>query len=88
MRKVEIVDDPRTQRCWVAVDVKSGEPMLRLDDRELLERICRSLDWKIVETVQRGPKSAAIGLRIVPRTVPLITKTDHEVPFTAIMRVL
>jgi hypothetical protein len=23
MRKVEIVEDPRSQRCWVAVDVKS-----------------------------------------------------------------
>jgi hypothetical protein len=34
MRKVEIVDDPRAQRCWVAVDAKSGEPMLRLHDRE------------------------------------------------------
>jgi hypothetical protein len=54
MRKVEIVDDPRTQRCWVAVDCKSGEPMLRLRDRELLERVCRSLDWKVVETVQRS----------------------------------
>jgi hypothetical protein len=53
MRKVEIVDDPHAQRCWVAVDAKSGEPMLRLHDGELLERICRSLDWKIVETVQR-----------------------------------
>jgi hypothetical protein len=42
------------QRCWVAVDCKSGEPMLRLHDRELLERICRSLELKIAETVQRS----------------------------------
>jgi hypothetical protein len=28
--------------------------MLRLHDRELLERICRSLDWKIAETAQRS----------------------------------
>jgi hypothetical protein len=54
MRKVEIATDPRTQRCWVAIDCKSGEPMLRLHDRELLERICRSLDWKLVDTVQRS----------------------------------
>jgi hypothetical protein len=54
MRKVEIVDDPRAQRCWVALDSKSGEPVLRLHDRGLLERICRSLDWKVMETVQRS----------------------------------
>jgi hypothetical protein len=48
MRKVQIVDDPRAQRCWLAVDVKSGEPVLRLHDRGLLERICRSLERKIV----------------------------------------
>jgi hypothetical protein len=27
---------------------------LRLHDRELHERICRSLNWKIAETVQRS----------------------------------
>jgi hypothetical protein len=54
MRKVEIVDDPRTQRCRVAVDYKSREPMLRLHDRPLLERICLSLDWKIVETNRKS----------------------------------
>ena len=55
MRKVEIVEDPTAQRSWVAVDVKSGEPMMRMHDRELLEKICRGLDWKIVQPVaQRG----------------------------------
>jgi len=55
MRKVEIVTDPSAQRCWLAVDANSRESMLRLHDRELLERICRSLDWKIVQrAVQRS----------------------------------
>jgi hypothetical protein len=55
MRKVEIVTDPSAQRCWLAVDAKSREPVLRLHDRELLERICHSLDWKIVRTnIQRS----------------------------------
>jgi hypothetical protein len=49
MRKVEIVDDPGAQRCWIAVDSKSRESVMRMHDRELLERICRGLDWKIVE---------------------------------------
>jgi hypothetical protein len=44
--------DPSAQRCWSAVDAKLREPVLRLHDRELLEWICHSLDWKIVETEQ------------------------------------
>jgi hypothetical protein len=49
MRKVEIVEDPRSQRCWVAVDVKSAEPVMRLHDRHLLERLCKSLEWKVAD---------------------------------------
>jgi len=49
MRKVEIVEDPRSQRCWVVVDVKSGEPVMRLHDRHLLERLCESLEWKVIQ---------------------------------------
>jgi hypothetical protein len=49
MRRVEIVEDPRSQRCWVAVDVKSGEPVMRLHDRGLLERLCESLEWKVAD---------------------------------------
>jgi hypothetical protein len=55
MRKVEIVEEPGTQRCWVAVDEKLREPVLRLHDRGLLERICQSLGWKIV--VAAGQRS-------------------------------
>lgn len=59
MRKVEIVVDPNAQRCWIAVDAKSGEPMLRLHDRELLERICRSLEWKIAQPVPQRSRSVS-----------------------------
>jgi hypothetical protein len=33
MRRVEIVEDPQSQRCWVALDLKSGEPVMRLAER-------------------------------------------------------
>lgn len=49
MRKVEIVEDPRSQRCWVAIDVKSGELVMRLHDRGLLEQLCTKLEWKVVD---------------------------------------
>ena len=48
MRKVEIIEEPRFRRCFLAVDVKSGQAILRLHDRDLLHRICQSLEWKIV----------------------------------------
>jgi hypothetical protein len=57
MRTIEIVEDRRTQRPWVAVDAKSGEPVLRLHDRGLLERICESLGWKIVQTDTQRSRS-------------------------------
>jgi hypothetical protein len=49
MRRVQIVEDPRSQRCWVAVDVKSGEPVMRLHDRGLLERLCENLEWIVAD---------------------------------------
>ena len=51
MRRVEIVENPSSQRCWIAVDVKSGEAVMRLHDRGLLERLCTSLEWKVVRPV-------------------------------------
>jgi hypothetical protein len=55
MREVAIVEDTRAQRRWVVVDSESGASVLRLHDRGLLERICQSLDWKIIQTnVQSG----------------------------------
>lgn len=49
MRKIEITEQPQGQRRWVALDSKSGQPVLRLHDRGLLEKVCRSLEWQIVE---------------------------------------
>jgi hypothetical protein len=54
MRRVEIVEDPRSQRCWVALDSKSGEPVMRLHDRYLLEQLCNSLEWKLVQRDKRN----------------------------------
>jgi len=53
MRRVEIVEDPRSQRCWVALDIKSGEPVMRLHDRHLLEMLSNSLEWKLVQRDKR-----------------------------------
>jgi hypothetical protein len=64
MRKVEILDDPKAQRCWIAVDTKSREPMLRLNDRDLLERICRSLEWKIAQAATQRSRSASCERRM------------------------
>jgi len=58
MRRVEIVEDPQSQRCWVAIDLKSGEPVMRLHDRGLLERLCKSLEWKIVQSTRRNRSEA------------------------------
>jgi hypothetical protein len=57
MRKVEIVKDRREQRCWLAKDIASGEVVLRLHERGLLERICNSLEWKVVHPVPQYGKS-------------------------------
>ncbi len=50
MRKIEIDEQPEVQRRWIAKDMKSGETLLRLHDRDLLETICSNLGWQIVET--------------------------------------
>jgi hypothetical protein len=59
MRKVEITEAPGAQRCWIAMDLKSGEPVLRLHDRELLERICTSLEWKIMQPLRQRQRTAS-----------------------------
>jgi hypothetical protein len=50
MRAVEIVEEHRNLRRWVAIDAMTGQALIRIHDRELLERVCRKLDWKIVHT--------------------------------------
>jgi hypothetical protein len=59
VRKVEITADPNAQRCWIAVDTKSGEPVLRMHDRGLLERICQSLEWTIARPVVQRSRSTS-----------------------------
>jgi hypothetical protein len=55
MREVEIIEENSSQRRWVAIDMRTRKPVLRLHDRNLLWNICRGLDWKIVPTnPQRG----------------------------------
>jgi hypothetical protein len=66
MRRVEVVEDPRSQRCWVVVDMKSGEPVMRLHDRGLLERVCNSLEWKVVG--RKSNTDAGVGPRLSPCT--------------------
>ena len=58
MRRVEILEEPKSQRCWVARDMKSGQPVMRMHDKELLQKICQGLDWKIVQTAAAGSRSA------------------------------
>jgi hypothetical protein len=57
MRKVEIVEDPQSQRCWVAMDAKSGAPVMRMHDKESLRRICEGLEWKIVQIAAAGGRT-------------------------------
>ena len=61
MRTVEIVEDRESQRCWIAVDVKSGEPMMRLHDWDLLQRVCKSLEWKVVQKERQRSKVRVRG---------------------------
>ena len=48
MRQVEIVQEARNQRPWVAVDVESRKPLLRMQRLEPLLTISRSLGWEVV----------------------------------------
>jgi hypothetical protein len=57
MRRVEILEEPKSQRCWVARDMKSGEPVMRMHDKGLLQKICQGLEWKIVQTAVAGSQA-------------------------------
>jgi hypothetical protein len=61
VRKVEIVEDNQAQRRWLAVDTKSRVRMLQMDNRELLWRICRSLEWKIVQPDARRRQGGRVA---------------------------
>jgi hypothetical protein len=47
-RTVEIVRDPNDPRPWVAIDRRTGEPVLRLFNRDQLEQVCLRFGWRIV----------------------------------------
>jgi hypothetical protein len=48
MRQVEIIEDPRDQRPWVAVDRETKKPVIRMQRLETLLRISSGLGWEIV----------------------------------------
>ena len=66
MRKVEIVEDPSAQRNWIAVEVKSGERMLRLHDRGLLERVCKASNGKSSKGLPARSRRWVSAIAVVP----------------------
>lgn len=58
MRKVEIIEEKRSQRPWVAIDRESREPVLRMQRLETLLTVSRGLGWEVV-TERDYPRSFA-----------------------------
>jgi hypothetical protein len=50
MRAVEIIFETGNFRPWVAIDRDTGQPLLRLTDRDQLERLCRRLGWHVARS--------------------------------------
>jgi hypothetical protein len=48
VRQVEIIEEARSQRRWVAIDMQTGKPVLRLHDLTLFLNICQGFGWEIV----------------------------------------
>jgi hypothetical protein len=59
MRAIEIAYEARNLRPWLAVDQETGEPLLRLDDRDQLVKLCTRLGWHVARSPSLAPKSAA-----------------------------
>jgi hypothetical protein len=53
MRQVEIIEESRNQRPWVAVDRASRLPILRMQRLETLLTVTRGLGWEVV--TEPGP---------------------------------
>ena len=53
MRQVEIIEESRNQRPWVAVDRESRLPILRMQRLASLLTISRGLGWEVV--TEGGP---------------------------------
>ena len=59
MRQVDIIEVPRNPHPWVADDVSTRQPVLRMQRLETLLTISRSLGWDVVTDSEpdRGPAS-------------------------------
>jgi hypothetical protein len=64
MRTVIIVSDRMNLRPWVAVDRQDGSELLRLRDRDQLEKVCTRLGW-VITTAGSRPATTVGGLRVV-----------------------
>jgi hypothetical protein len=58
MRQVEIIEESRNQRPWVAVDRESRLPILRMQRLETLLTISRGLGWEVVTECAPSRKPA------------------------------
>jgi hypothetical protein len=59
MRQVEIIEVARDQHPWVAVDVNTRKPILRMQRLEALLTISRSLGWEVVRDTDASHSSVA-----------------------------
>jgi hypothetical protein len=55
MRTIEIIYDRRNSRPWLALDRETGEPLLRMDDRDQLEQLCTKLGWHVARSQSPVP---------------------------------
>jgi hypothetical protein len=61
MRQVEIIEEIRNQRPWVAVDTLTRKPVLRMQRLETLLTISRSLGWDVLpEATADRPQSVSM----------------------------
>jgi hypothetical protein len=49
MRRVEIVEEPGQPYRWIAIDLVTRQPLLRLSDLHQLRDVCFRLEWKVVD---------------------------------------
>jgi hypothetical protein len=59
MRQIEIIEEPRNQRPWVAVDRDTKKPVIRMQRLETLLRISSGLGWEVVTASGFDPHPAA-----------------------------
>ena len=59
MRRVNIVYDRKDQRHWVAVDSRTDQQLLRLNDHDQLIRTCGRLGWEVLKVVEPADQAEA-----------------------------